>query len=79
MKNITEIYKEWCGKSHNENDCHSVHDSTEVIEFAEYYWSCNKAVKASRQRELLITYEKWRNESEINELWTYSHLSLIHI
>lgn len=26
----------------------------------------------SNQKELLITYEKWRNESEINELWTYS-------
>lgn len=28
----------------------------------------------SNQRELLIAYEKWRSESEINELWTYSHM-----
>lgn len=27
----------------------------------------------SNQRELLIAYERWRSESEINELWTYSH------
>lgn len=27
----------------------------------------------SNRRELLITYEKWRSESEVNELWSYSH------
>ena len=25
------------------------------------------------KKELLIEYEIWRSESEINDLWTYSH------
>ena len=37
MKHITEYYKEWCGKHHTTNDCHPVHDSSETIEFAEWY------------------------------------------
>lgn len=37
MKDINEIYKEWCGEDMHVNDCHPVHDSTETIEFAEYY------------------------------------------
>lgn len=35
-----KLYKEWCGEDRHLNDCHPVHDSSEVIEFAEY---CLKA------------------------------------
>ena len=37
MKNIDELYKEWCGESHITNSCHPVHDSAEACDFAEYY------------------------------------------
>lgn len=35
MKDISEVYKEWCGSDVHTNDCHPVHDSSEAIEFAE--------------------------------------------
>lgn len=37
MKDIDKIYKQWCGASRIENSCKQVHDSTEMIEFTEYY------------------------------------------
>jgi len=37
MKNIDEIYKEWCGEHHTTNSGHPVHDSAEVQDFAEFY------------------------------------------
>lgn len=52
MKTIDEIYKEWCGCSRLENSVKVVHDSTEAIEFAEYYH------KASRWG-LLQKYHNW--------------------
>jgi len=37
MKQIDEIYKDWCGEHHTVNSCHPVHDSAEACDFAEYY------------------------------------------
>ena len=37
MKHINEHYEDWCGENRNFNDCRPVHDSSEAIEFAEYY------------------------------------------
>ena len=37
MKNIEEIYKDWCGGHHTVNSGLLVHDSAEACDFAEYY------------------------------------------
>lgn len=36
---VQELYEEWCGEDRHANDCHPVHDSSETIEFAEYYYN----------------------------------------
>ena len=40
-----ELYEEWCGENRHINDCHPVHDSSETIEFAEYF---HKAIMEQR-------------------------------
>ena len=45
MKTVDEIYKEWCGASRLENSVRLVHDSTEAIEFALYYYDEMKPVQ----------------------------------
>jgi hypothetical protein len=42
MKQIDEIYKDWCGESHLINSGHPVHDSAEACDFAEYYHNVMK-------------------------------------
>jgi rubrerythrin len=37
MKNIDEVYKDWCGEHHTTNSGYPVHDSAEAQDFAEYY------------------------------------------
>ena len=39
---IENLYEEWCGESKHVNDCKPIHDSSEAIDFAEYY---HKAIK----------------------------------
>jgi hypothetical protein len=60
MKTKEEIYKEWSGIEPVYNSCLNVHDSTQTIEFAEYYFKARieelrKDAVISR-RELLIAF-----------------------
>lgn len=64
MKHINEHYKEWCGDSHNVNDCHPVHDSSETIEFAEYYSKELIGIDKKKNMNNLI------NWSEVSRLLT---------
>lgn len=54
---IEQMYEEWCGESRHINDCHPVHDSSETIEFAEYYHLNMKTFKMDL-RTKLIEYNK---------------------
>jgi hypothetical protein len=36
---VEELYEEWSGEDRHVNDCHPVHDSSQTIEFAEYYYN----------------------------------------
>jgi len=38
---------------HNSNDCHPVHDSSETIEFAEYY---HKAMSEEKPKQFSVTF-----------------------
>lgn len=42
---VQELYEEWCGEDRHVNDCHPVHDSSETIEFAEYYYNAMKELE----------------------------------
>lgn len=53
-----KLYKEWCGEDRHLNDCHPVHDSSEVIEFAEYYHAA-QSLKGEGEKE--ITDEQLRD------------------
>lgn len=57
MRDINEIYKEWCGTDKHINDCHPVHDSSETIEFAEYY--SNEYLKLNTMNNLVDIYNKY--------------------
>jgi len=49
-----KLYEEWCGTDRHINDCHPVHDSSETIEFAEYYHQ--KMIKKTNS-DILITQD----------------------
>lgn len=51
MKTIDEIYKEWCGSSRLENSVKETHDSTDAIEFAEYYYDKMRDLKMTPTKE----------------------------
>lgn len=51
-----ELYEEWSGKDRHVNDCHPVHDSTETIEFAEYYH--NNITNLRQIIHLTLRYQK---------------------
>lgn len=46
---VQELYEEWCGEDRHVNDCHPVHDSSETIEFAEYYYNAMKELEKEIQ------------------------------
>jgi len=56
MKHIDEIYKDWCGTDRHTNDCHPVHDSSETIEFAEYYHREMKQVESESDFSKVFTH-----------------------
>lgn len=53
MKHIDEYYKDWCGESHLINSGHPVHDSSEAIDFAEFY-----------ANQKLVEFSNWINENK---------------
>ena len=57
MKHINEYYKDWCGEHHTTNSAHPVHDSAEVCDFAEYFFS-------ERSKEIAIQVIKEIREKE---------------
>jgi hypothetical protein len=52
MKHIDEYYKDWSGEHHTINSNRKVHDSSEVIDFAEYFYKENTKWQYPEQNEL---------------------------
>ena len=64
MKHIDEIYKEWCGSDRLENSVKLTHDSTECIEFAEYYYKEMQLSKNIAYEPVLAVVDSLNDDAE---------------
>ena len=63
-----KLYEEWCGNNRHENDCHPVHDSSEVIEFAEYYYKKMISKQLESKALNIANVSNYFFNEEINKL-----------
>ena len=63
IDNIELIYTEWCGENRHVNDCKPVHDSTETIEFAKYYYE--KITNKENLKFANVIVERYNSHSKL--------------